>query len=454
MASQAQHKLTLARKLGTYDATLIVIGGIVGSGIFMTPAVVAQVAHTTPLILIAWCLGGVIALAGGFVFAELAWRRCDVRGMYGYLRDAYHPMLAFMSGWTALFVTQTGGMAAAAVTFGTYVPPLTGLNVPPVESAIAAVVLLNAINCFGVREGGTTQNVLTLLKAAAIAAVICAGLFGPRVVAQHVTAFQPPSGLTVLALLAAALIPVLYSYDGWQTTAFLDGEFKDPRRSLPRALVLGVLCVVGLYVLMTVAGLRMLGAGGLAASTAPATDMMRSIGGPLGQRIVAAGIAVSTLGFVSNSILTSPRIWYAMAEDGLFFKQFAWLHPRSRVPIVGIIAQCVITVLITVSGKYNQILSYVVSMDFFFLALSGIALFIFRRRDRDRKPTGVTVPGDPWVTMFFIAVSAGVVVEAFVVSPRETAIGFGILLCAAPLYFIWAKNAPARAPSRAATPLR
>lgn len=430
----------LARRLNTFDATLIVMGGIIGSGVFMTPSVVAATARTTPLILAAWCAGGVIALAGGFVFAELAWRRADVRGIYGYLRDAFHPIVAFMSGWTGLLVTQTGGMALAAVTFAAYFTPLTGLHVSTTYVALAAIVVLNGINMLGVREGSTMQNLLTVLKAAAIVGIISAGLFGPRETAIHHALPAPSGGLAALGLFGAALISVLFSYDGWQTAAYLDGELKDPRKSLPRALIYGVLGVVALYVLITIAALRMLGPAGLAATTTPASDMMRLVAGPLGARIVAAAIAISTLGFLSNSVLTSPRIYYAMAEDKLFFSHFGWLHPKTRVPFYSLLLQCVITAIITVSGRYDQILSYVVSMDFFFLALCGIALVIFRRRDMNAAAAGVVVPWDPWVTWGFIVVSFAVVAQSFYSSPRETAVGFAILLAAAPLYFLWTRS--------------
>jgi APA family basic amino acid/polyamine antiporter len=431
----------LARRLGTFDAALIVMGGIIGSGIFMTPSVVAAAARTTPLILAAWCFGGVIALAGGFIFAELAWRRCDVRGMYGYIRDAFHPVLAFMSGWTGLLVTQTGGMALSAVTFAVYFTPLTGLHVPPAYVAVAAIVVLNAINALGVREGGTTQNVLMLLKAAAIIGIIAAGFSGAHGPAH--AAPIPPAGLGIAAALGAALLSVLFSYDGWQTAAYLDGELKDPRKSLPKALVFGVVGIIALYLLITVAALHELGPAGLAASATPASDMMRLVAGPLGARLVAAAISISTLGFLSNSVLTSPRIYYAMADDGLFFKQFAWLHPKTRVPVYGLILQCIVTIAITLSGRYDQILSYVVSMDFFFLAISGIALLIFRRRDAGRATEGIIVPADPWVTYAFIAIGFAVVVQSFYSSPRETATGFAILLSGVPVYFFWARRSAA-----------
>lgn len=421
----------LARRLGVFDATLIVMGGIIGSGIFMTPSVVAAAARSTPLILAAWIAGALIAVAGALVFAELAWRRSDVQGMYGYLRDAFHPVLAFSFGWTALLVTQTGGMAASAVTFAVYFTPLTGLHVAQPYVAIAAVVVLNAINALGVREGGTTQNVLMIFKAAAIGGIIAVGLFGNAHAPAH-AASPLPSGNAVLALFGAALISVLFSYDGWQTAAFLDGELQQPRKSLPRALVLGMLGVVALYVLVTVAGLRVLGAGGLASSTAAASDMLRAAFGSAGARAVAAAIAVSTLGFLSNSVLTTPRIFYAMSQDGIFFRQFAWLHPKTRVPVYSLVLQCIVTAIITLSGRYDQILSYVVSMDFFFMALCAIALLVFRRRDGARL--------QPWLTLAFAAVSFAIVADSFFTSPRETAIGFAILLSGLPVYALWTRK--------------
>lgn len=424
-----------ARKLGTADATLIVIGGIVGSGIFMTPSIVAQRAQSAPMTVAVWSFGGLVALVGAFIFAELAWRRPDVQGMYGYLRDAFHPVVAFVAGWTALLVSMTGGMAAAGVTFGNYFQPLTHLNVPPAYAAVGAIAVLSAINCLGVREGGTTQNVLTILKMSALLAVIAAGFFVVHPTA-HTLVSAAPRPATMAALFGAALVPVLFTYDGWQTAPYLDRELKDPVFSMPRAMLWGVLAVIALYLAVTLAGLHMLGIAGLAASRTPASDMMRAAAGPIGATIVAGGIAISTLGFLSNSILTAPRIYYAMARDGLFFPQFGKLHPVSRVPVFGIAVQGIVAAIITLSGRYDQILAYVTAIDFVFFAAIGVALFVFRRRDVG-MPAGVVVPGHPWSTAFFIAVSAGLVVETFLSAPVETSIGLLILLSGVPAYLYW-----------------
>ncbi len=446
----------LARKLGIYDATLIVMGGVIGAGIFRAPSVVAARTHGATAILVAWLFGGLVALVGAFIFAELAWRRPSSGGLYGYLRDAYHPVVAFMYGWTALLISQSGGMAAAAITFGAYVAPARSNPGTAALWGVASIVILTIINCLGVREGGTAQNLLMILKGAVIVALIAAGTFvAPATTATAVSggAFTPPPSL--LLAFGAAMIPVLYAYDGFQTAAFVDGELKDPKRTLPFGLVWGIVAVVALYVGVTIVGLRVLGPHGLAATATPASDIMRLAFGVTGARIIALGIALSTLGFLSNQILTSPRIYYAMAQDRIFFKQLAWVHPRSRVPLVAIVVQSVVAVAIALSGRYDQILNYVTSIDFVFLGLAAGAVIIFRRRARVASPwdiqarvptaSGIRIPGHPWTTIFFIVVSVAVVINTYIAFPNDSLVGLAILLLGAPVYLIWRKGSMRRA---------
>ena len=357
----------LARKLTTFDATLIVMGGMVGSGIFLTPPLIAQLARTAPLIVTAWIFGGIIALAGAFIFAELAWRRPAVAGVYGYLRDGLHPAVAFTAGWTALLVSYTGAMAASAVAFAAYFQPVLGLRTPLWIVAAVVLLLLTFVNCLGVRSGSLTQNILMILKIGAIAAIILAGFFGP--VRAAVPLLQLPANGNWLWLVGAAMVPVLFAYDGWQTAPFIDEEMRDARRGMPRALLWGVIAVMVLYIAITFAALRMLGPAGLAHSSAPAADMMRNVLGSIGVRAVAAAVALSTLGYLSNAILVSPRFYYAMAEDGLFFKQLAWVHPKTQAPVVAIAVQGIIAAVITIFNGFPQILAYVVSIDFIYFAL-------------------------------------------------------------------------------------
>ena len=430
----------LAKRLGAFDATLIVMGGIIASGIFMNPSVVAQRLHSTNLILFAWLLGGAIALVGAFVFAELASRRPDCGGLYGYLRDAYHPGLAFMSGWTSLLVSQSGANAAVAVTFATYAHLWIPLGIPVL--AIAAILATSIVNCLGVREGVFTQNVLMLMKVGAIALIIAAGFFGP-VAHQTISNALPLMGMATLAAIGAALIPVFYSYDGWHTAPFIDGEMKHSDRALPAGLVFGVLGVVVLYVAVTLGGLRMLGAAGLAATATPATDMVRLVIGRAGEGVVGAFIALSTLGFLSTVGLTVPRLYYRMAQDGLFFKQLAYLHPRTQTPVVAIGLQCVASCIIVAWGNYQRILNYVTPMDFLYMVLAAIAIWIFRRRESIARTVAIRVPGHPWSTIFFTVVSTAFVVNAYVAFPKDSLIGLAIFLSGWPVYLLWRRKSAA-----------
>ena len=435
------------RRLNTFDATLIVMGGIIGSGIFMSPSVVARRAHSGGMIMGAWAFGGLIALIGGFIFAELAWRRPEVGGLYAYMRDAFHPVVAFMYGWTALLVSQSGGMAAAAVTFASYFTPLTHVSAASTLVAVAILILFTAINCFGVREGGNTQNALMLLKLAAIVALVVAGLFFAPAASATAVAPSAHRSLQLFVIFGAALIPVLFAYDGWQTASVMSAELKDPARSLPRGLNWGVVAVIALYMGVNFVCVRVLGPSGLMATNTPASDVMRFAVGPVGERIVAAAIGLSTLGFLSNQILVSPRIYYAMANDGLFFKQVAWLHPKTHAPVVAIVMQGAIAVVIALSGRYDQILNYVTSIDYVFFALAAIALIVFRRRAA--KPAaqgkGVLVPGHPWSTIFFCLTSAVVVIDTLIAYPKDTLVGLIILVSGIPIYYVWRRAAPARA---------
>src|SRR3954452_12654890 len=424
---------TLARRLNAFDATMIVMGGIIGSGIFINPYVVARKVHSAPLILGVWAAGGVIALLGAFVYAELAAIRPEAGGQYAYLRDAYHPAAAFMYGWALLLVIQSGGMAAVSVTFARYAIELTGVRAPDWSIAVVTLVLLTLINCLGVRSGSNAQTLLMILKLLAIAMLLgsAVAFFGRSQVTTHASA--PSTWMQVIT----AMTPVMFAYGGWQTATFMSGELVRPGRDLAIGLVTGVLGVIAIYVGVNVVCLMALGTNGLAATTTPASAVMRLAFGARGGQLIALGIAISTLGFLSQGMLTAPRVYYAMANDKLFFNAVARVHPTTRVPIVAIALQGAAPIVIALSGTYEQILGYVVSSDFLFFGLTGLAVFRFRGRNA-AHPIG---------TVIFVLACWLVVAGTVVAAPLNSAIGYAILLAGLPAYWFWSTKNHGRPPS-------
>jgi APA family basic amino acid/polyamine antiporter len=434
----------LVRHLGLFGTTMAVMGGIIGAGIFINPYLVAERVHTSFLILSVWIAGGVVALLGGFLYAELAARLPVVGGQYAYLREALHPGVAFLYGWVLLLVIQTGGMAAVAVTFARYFLELT--HWPTNDSwiprliAAAALALLTAINCLGVRISSRVQSVMTLTAIAAIAVLELFNFLrgGPSQISFHPILDQPPS-LNLALAFGSAMTPVLFAYGGWQTSSFLGGEVRDPRNTLPRGLVLGVLGVVAVYTSVNFAYVRALGPAGLAATTTPASAVMRAALGPSGGALIAAGIAFSAFGFLAQSMLTAPRVYFAMAEDRVFFRSVAWVHPGTRVPVVAIALQGVWAIVIALTGTYAQVVNYVVAMDSVFFGLTGVCLLLLRRRDASSASAEIDyrVPGHPWTTWLFIAAEWLVVVSTFARDPRRSAIGLLMAIAGLPVYFFW-----------------
>jgi APA family basic amino acid/polyamine antiporter len=440
-SNQSSSEPLLARRLGLFDATMIVMGGIIGAGIFTNPYVVAQQVHTPLLILGAWVVGGLIALAGAFIYAELSSQVTESGGQYVYLREAMHPVVGFVYGWSLLFVIQTGGMAAVALIFANHVFELGGLTASEWSAALlgaAALAVLTIINCLGVRAGTVTQNVFMVLKLLAIAALVIIGLtFTSATRAASTEPVANSSTWQLLIAFGAALIPAQFAYGGWQTACFVAGEVRDPRKTLPRGLLLGVLGVIVVYLSVNYVCVHVLGADGLAQTKTPASSVMRLALGDKGGRLIAAGIAISTMGFLSQSMLTAPRVYFAMAEDKLFFRQLASLN-RARVPAFAIALQGGLAIVIAlVASKYEQILNYVVSVDVIFFALSAVCVFVFRRH---RRPTEDTfrIPGHPVTTLFFIGACAVITFSLLYKFPLNSAISFGIMLLGVPAYFIWA----------------
>jgi APA family basic amino acid/polyamine antiporter len=432
-------KAGLARRLTAFDATMIVMGGIIGSGIFVNPAEVARRVSSSGLSTLAWAIGGLIALVGAFVYAELAARRPQVGGQYAYLRDAYHPIVAFLYGWTLLLVVQTGGMAGSALVFGRYARELIGTGAPEWVWASAALMVLTAINCVGVKAGSNVQSFFMILKLLVIAVVIACGLF----LFKGAPAAPAPAGATATTGTSfgviTALVPIMFTYGGWQTASFVSGEMRDPQRDLARGLIFGVIGVVTVYLLVNTSFLAALGFGGLAASSAPASDVMRTVFGDRGARFIAAGVALSTVGFLSQSMLTAPRVYFAMARDGLFFRRVGELGESSRVPVAAIVLQGITASIIAIVGRrFEHVLSYVVAIDTLFFGLTGAALLVFRRREP--APASIRAPFHPLSTVLFGGACWSIAIATVVSRPRDAGGGVAILLIGIPVYLLWSRR--------------
>jgi basic amino acid/polyamine antiporter, APA family len=448
---------TYARRLGLFSGTMAVIGGIIGSGIFATPNVVAQRVGTWGLALGTWVLGGAIALAGAYCYGELGERMPRAGGQYVYLRDAIGPLPAFLYGWALLLVMATGAAAFVAVTFANYTVTLLGLPAGAVMPlAIGAIVLVCGINYIGVAPGAITQNIFTLLKLGALASLIVVGLFfavptaGPP---DRLTALSPGgqglggTGGTLLAI-GTALVPVLFTYGGWQQTNFIAEEIIEPETNLPRALLLGVVVVIAVYVLANVAYLRVLGAEGLAATPAPAAEVMGRLLGPAGRVVISAGIAVSSFGFLDLVVLVTPRVFQAMAADGVFFRRMADLHPVYRTPGAAILLMGAWAIALTLTKTYGPLTDYVVFGDWIFFGSSVATLFVYRRRDArtgGSAPPALRfrTPGYPIVPALFVLAAVYVVASSVASNPKNAMIGTGLLLAGVPAFYAW-KTATAR----------
>jgi APA family basic amino acid/polyamine antiporter len=427
--------VSFKRELGPFDATMVVIGAIIGSGIFINPYLVARALDTPALVLLAWAVGGGVAIAGAFAYAELGRMLPRAGGQYVYLREAWHPVVGFLYGWALLFLIETGAMAAVAITFAQYALRLVGsAGASPQPLAIGAIVLLSGINYLGVKPGSRVLNVFVVLKVAALAVLILFAWFQPATPGWFSAARVDASPSTVLSF-GAALIPILFAYGGWQVANYVAEEMKNPERHLPRSLIVGTLVVVAIYLLVNVAYLRTLGLEGLAATMTPAAEATGRWMGAAGERFIAAAIAISTFGFLNLAVLAPTRVYYAMAADGAFIPALARLHPRYGTPGAAIVLQSAWAVVLALTGEYGELLDTVVFADWIFFGLTVGGLFILRRRLG--RGTGYRTPGYPWLPGLFVAVAALVVYSTIREAPVRSAVGAALLLAGIPVFYLF-----------------
>lgn len=429
---------------------MVVVGGIIGAGIFINPYIVAQRLDSPALVLSAWVVGGMVAMAGALTFAELGVIYPRAGGHYAYLREAFHPLLGFLYGWALLFMIETGAIAAVSITFAEYTLRLVGregANALPL--AVLSILVVGGINALGVKPGSRVLNLFVVLKVGALAVLIGAGLLLPAEGAGGAGlseigqggAGSGSGGAFGLPLWAfgAALIPIMFSYGGWQNANYVAEEIRDPQRNLPRSLLVGTALVVLVYLLVNAVYLRTLGHAGLAGTLTPAADAARSVMGRAGDRFLALAISVSTFGFLNLTMLAPTRVYYAMARDGVFFSGVSKLHPRFRSPTRAIFLQTVWALLLVMTGTYAQLVDYVVFADWIFFGLAGASVFVFRRRmPLSGRPAGMFAsPGYPVVPALFSAVALLIVLSVLRTNPFRSALGLLLLASGIPAYLFW-----------------
>jgi basic amino acid/polyamine antiporter, APA family len=445
--------VSFRRELGRFDTAMVVVGGIIGAGIFINPYIVAQRLDSPALVMAAWLAGGVVALAGALTFAELGALFPRAGGHYAYLREAYHPLAGFLYGWGLLLMIECGAIAAVGITFAEYTLRLVGR--PEVDARILttlAIVVVAAINYVGVKPGSRVLNTFVVLKLVPLALLIGAGLLlpAPGVEPAAAALVQPgPDALTgtgqppmLLFAFGAALIPVMFSYGGWQNANYVAEEMKDPVRDLPVGLLAGTGLVVLVYGLVNFVYLRTLGHGGLAGTLTPASDAARLLFGDTGDFLITLGIAVSTFGFLNLTMLAPTRVYYAMARDGLFPDRVARLHPRFDTPSVAIVVQTIWSIVLVLTGSYAQLVDYVVSADWIFFGAAGASLFVFRHRiPLAQRPAGVfATPLYPLVPGLFVLVAVLIVGSVLWTNPVRSGIGFALLAAGVPAYAYWSRT--------------
>jgi APA family basic amino acid/polyamine antiporter len=433
----------LPRVLGLWDIVGIVVGGIIGSGIFIVPAAIAAEVRTPLLIFAVWIGGGLLSFFGALAFSELAAAYPHAGGSYVFLRESFGKLIAFLFGWTLFLVIDTGAFATLAVAFSSkYLPyffPLSRIEQKAI--AVLFVIVLVAINYIGVRWGANFQNFLTLIKFVALAG-ICAVVFvfGKGDMANLSAPKSEPFSLSLIGSFGVALVAVLWAYKGWEAASYSAGETRNPGKNLPWGIFIGTLAVIGIYIVTNLAYLYVFPASQIAQSDRIASDVMSTIVGPFGASIVAIIILFSITGAANQVLLTSPRVYYAMARDGLFFKRISDVHLKFLTPHVSIVAMGIWSIVLSVSGTFEQLFTYVIFGEWIFFGLTVAAVIILRKKRPD-LPRPYKTLGYPFTPLFFILSALLISVNTLINEFFNAMAGLVIILLGLPAYFYWMKKA-------------
>ena len=432
----------LTRVLGTWDLTQIVVGTVIGSGIFIVPAtVLRQTGEQLGPAVTVWLVGGVLSLLGALTYGELGAMNPRAGGLYVFVRDAFGRPPAFLYGWAMFFAIGSGSMATLAVAASGYLQqlvPLGPMMQKVVSLAIIAVVAL--LNIRGTRQSATVQNWSTLVKVVAIIVMSAVLLARGDGLAAEAGRLWPESVTPALLSGAGlAMIGVLWAYEGWQYVTFSAGEAVDPQRTFPRALVGGTAALILLYLLAVVAYAAALGPSGAAASDRVAADAVQRVVGPGAARLIAVAIVISMFSAANGIALTAPRVFFAMAQDGLFFRRLAEVHPRFGTPAIAVGWSCAWAAVLALSGTFEQLLTYVVFAGWLFYGLGAVSVFVYRRTQPDvERP--FRVPGYPVTPILFILSALAIVANTLVAQPVQGLLGIGVVLSGVPAYLVWRKR--------------
>ena len=435
----------LPRVLRFSDLVLLTLGSVIGSGIFIVPATVLTLTGgKLGLALLVWVIGGVLSLLGALTYAELAAMKPESGGLYVFMRDAFGSAVAFLYGWALFLVIASATVATLAVAFSSYLRELMPLSPGTMKAvAVVMIVAIAVINVLGTRRSANLQNWTTGIKVVAI--LLMSGFLLSRGDGlSDTTAVLPDTGTSALAAIGAAMLGVLWAYEGWHYITYSAGEVVDPQKNFARGIIIGTATLIGIYLLANVAYVAALGVQRSATSERIAAEAVAQILGPGAGKLIALAILISMFSAANAVVLTASRVYFAMAQDGLFFARLGSIHPRWKTPAFAVVASCAWAAILALSGTFEQLLAYVVFTGWAFYALGAAAIFYYRRSTPD-APRPFRVPGYPWTPLVFICVAAAIVLNTLFVHPGQAAIGIGLILLGVPVYWFWRRKKEARA---------
>lgn len=432
----------LKRQLTLFDATMVNVGTILASGIFLVPATIAlQVPASMPNLAV-WLVGGLLGVFGALTLAELSAAMPNTGGLFVYLREIYSPLWGFLYGWALLLVIQTGTIAALAVAFSTYLGHFVPLGYWSTKAiAIASIVALTALNCLGVKLGVWTLNIMTLAKVAILAVIIGWALRPGTALADNFLPLWPAEWkFEATKLWGLALIGALWCYDGWVDVTLVAGEVKNPEKNLHRSLMLSMVIIMAIYLAMNMAYIGVLSVAGMAGRPLVAADFATKVMGTIGADFIALLVMISCLGANNGFIFTGPRVYYAMAREGLFFPAVGKLHPIYKTPFQALLLQglwsCVLVFLL---GTYEEMFTSVVFASWVFYALAAVGVIVLRKRHPD-WPRPYRCWGYPWVPVVFVVAAAGLIANTFATDFRSSLIGTLLMASGVPAYRVWRRR--------------